>query len=78
MKVKVRFCLECFNWYVMEGMPQKFVEEDIIFEDYTCQICGKYRPCVKKVKRSAVHKAQDRGPYKWYEFWKGWRVFHLE
>ncbi len=47
------FCLDCFNEYFSE---KKLTEKDVIMDFDLCEECGKWKPCVIRLKEKNIFK----------------------
>lgn len=46
--VMAEFCLDCLNKYYKD---KKLTEKDVILDEDLCEECGKWKPCVIKIKQ---------------------------
>lgn len=49
------FCLDCLNKYLMEKNSQ-LTKEDVTMDMDLCEGCGKWKPCVIKIKKEKNSK----------------------
>ena len=49
------FCLDCANKCLM-GENNHLTEEDVTMDMDLCEGCGKWKPCVIKIKEEKDHK----------------------